>query len=119
MNSTLESKPPVAGLPEGVELVKIGVATKDDYEIVGGRILKGPRPLAASGVIVKPAEGYIFVEKKFDIKTYETQYAAVKQIDPATVKETLTFTVDNQGDLDAVNAGLAHLKTLPGFVSSE
>jgi hypothetical protein len=116
---TPTARPLVYGLPAGVELVRIGLAEENDYEIVGNAIYKGPRQLAASGVIVKPADGYTFEKSKFDMNSYSDTYIVTKIIDPTTVKQTVTFTVANQADLDAVHSALEALKKLNGFVSAE
>jgi hypothetical protein len=106
--------PPVAGLPEGVSLVRIGVAGPEDFEIVGGIIYRGPRIGAASGVIVQPAKGWTF---RCDIK--DMTYFPVKAIDPTTIKSTLTFVVTNSFDQANVHAAIEKLKSLTGFVSEE
>lgn len=115
---TPTAKPPVSGLPEGVVFDHIGVAEEHDFEIVNGVIYQGPRPLAASGVIVKPADGYTFEKKKFDIGAYADTFVPAKIIPATTVHQTVTFTVTNQMDLDAVHQALDALKTLNGFVSA-
>ncbi len=109
-------QPQVAGLPEGVELVGLRAATADDYELVrddkGPHILKGPRAGAASGVIVKPADGYKFV---FDLREYG--FLAIKQIAPKNIVVTAKFTVDNVYDEETINGLIERMKSVPGFVS--
>ncbi len=108
-----------------MELVKIGVAGEEDFELVGSLLLKGARPGAASGVIVKPAEGYSFQPAmRADITSLELRpgmagtYMAVKQ-NPAPIEITATikFSVANTFDQKVVEDTLAALKGLPGFIS--
>src|ERR1700722_19218456 len=110
--------PPVAGLPTGVELVRLGTASTEDYELVndsnGVHIYKGPRVGAASGVIVQPADGYSF---RFDIRSMA--YFTVKNIDPKTITATVKFTVTNDYDQQSVEVLLERLKSMAGFVSIE
>ena len=108
------AQPPVKGLPEGVDLVRIGIAADEDYEIVGGKIFKGPRAGAASGVIVQPAQGYMF---HADIR--DLSYFPVKIIPPETVKATVTFTYSNSYDQEGVEKALKFLESIPGFVGIE
>ena len=67
----------IPDLPEGVDIVKVGMAGREDFEFIGGRIEKGPRSNAQ--VIVKPQKGYDFV---FDIE--RNCYAVQKvEVEPA------------------------------------
>lgn len=112
--------PTIKGLPEGVELVHIGPAQKDDFELINeiddkglpvSRIYPGPRLGASSGIIVKPAEGYTFVA---DIKTMS--YRVVKKLpEVMTITIHAKFLVDNQLDADVVNDRMEELKKLPGY----
>jgi hypothetical protein len=108
--------PPVLGLPEGVQLLRIGAAEADDYELVstGGviQIFKGPRVGAASGVIVVPAEGYSF---RFDIKTYS--YYVVKNLPPTEIHVELVFNVTTDVDSKNIDLLIDRAKMLPGFQS--
>lgn len=113
---------PIKGLPDGVELVKIGVATADDYELINevdpktgqgiARIYHGVRPGASSGIIVKPAEGWSF---RADIRTMS--FVPVKMFaQPLTISATAKFAVDSDYDEQTVKQALEKLKALPGFV---
>ena len=114
---TPTSNPPVAGLPIGVELVKFGAATADDYELVnelsGTKIYKGPRVGAASGVIVKPADGYAF---RFDIRSLS--YFVVKEIPATTIIINAKFVVTNDFDRQSVDVLLGHIKSMPGYIAT-
>ena len=62
----------VPDLPEGVEIAKIGRAGQDDFELIEGKLFKGPR--SSSQVIVRPAPGYEFV-----YNILNNGYSVVKQ----------------------------------------
>jgi hypothetical protein len=109
--------PTIKGLPEGVELVHIGLAQKGDFELINelndsvSRIYPGPRAGASSGIVVKPAEGYAFVA---DVKNM--CYRVAKKLpEPLTITARLRFVVENQMDADAINERLEQLKNLPGY----
>lgn len=108
----------IAGLPVGIELVKFDTAGAEDYELIsdntGVHIMKGPRIGAASGVIVKPAQGYSF---RYDIRSMS--YFAVKNIPPKTITAVVKFVVTNDYDEQSVEVLMNRLKTMPGFVSLE
>lgn len=113
--------PDVKGLPEGVEWDHFGTAGADDFELIGGKIIKGIRPNAASGVIVKPATGYTFQPARwFDIRIYEfvdgnpNEFTVVKTTDPVTIKVAGTYVVTNTDDAKTVRDALAKLSNLPG-----
>ena len=118
-----QPQPPIKGLPDGVVLVRIGVATDDDYEITNhvdpvsreatAIIYKGPRAGAASGVIVAPAEGYVF---RPNIKTMG--YDPVKVFPAKTIKATVEFSVSNSYDEQTVVLALEKLKQVPGFIET-
>lgn len=116
--------PSIKGLPEGVEFLELGVAGDNDFELVGDLIFKGRRPNAASGVLVKPADGYTFQPSmKADIRNFvlvrgpENSFMPVKQMAQAlTVEATATFAFTNESDKDIAMAAIAELKGLPGFV---
>ena len=119
-------QPPVAGMPEGTELVRIGVAGDDDFELVGPLILKGKRAGAASGVIVRPAKDYTFQPAKFfDMKTFQLvdgpkdSYMPVMQEVSKEITVTLKVSITNSFDEKVLSDTLAALKGLPGFVSLE
>lgn len=101
----------IKGLPEGVEVVRIGLAGEDDYELVGDKISKGRRMGAASGVIVKPLEGYSF---RFNI--LDLNYIAVKTFAPLNIKATASFTVTDSYDKQTVDSYLKRISDIPGFV---
>lgn len=105
-------EPAMKGLPEGVDFVEFRTAAEEDFELVGGEIFRGHRAGAASGVIVKPAEGYTF---RADIRKIGT-YFAVKKLPNTEIVATVKFVVDNSFDLETVNGRLEKLKDLPGFV---
>lgn len=107
----MSTTPPVAGLSEGVEFVKFGLAGDEDFEIVDGIIYKGKRQGAASGVLVKPAPGYVFRPlKTFDIRNYvlvdglPNQFMAVQQFPPLEMNVQTKFTVNNSFDRDVLVA---------------
>lgn len=108
MGSTAQ---PIKGLPEGVELVRLGTAGDEDYELVGEQIFKGPRAGAASGVIVQPAQGYIF---RVDIRSLS--FVPVKMIPITKRTFTVEFAVDNELDLRLILDRVDKLKDIPGFV---
>lgn len=108
----------IPGLPEGVEVIRIGIAGPEDFEIVGTAepgvhlITKGARAGSMSQIIVRPAPGYQFLwnlrSLSFDaVKTFEA---------PAIMERTVKFSVTNQRDLDAVNDALDRIKALPGYI---
>jgi len=111
---------PIKGLPEGVELVQIGVAKADDFELINEvdpktgvsvtRIYQGMRPGAASGVIVKAADGWSF---RCDPKTMS--FFPVKNFPALSITATASFSVTNSFDQDAVKSALEKLKQVPGF----
>lgn len=108
----------IPGLPEGVECVRIGIAEPEDFEIVGTvdptvqAITKGARAGSMSQVIVRPAKGFDFL---WNIRTLSFDVVKVFEA-PAAMERTVKFSVTNQRDLDAVNAALEQLKSLPGYV---
>ncbi len=104
----------IAGLPQGVELVRIGQAGDSDYELIGKLIYKGTRALAASGIIVKPAEGYTF---RYMIK--DLAYAPVKMLPKTEIVATIKFSIEDSFDLQAIDDTLAAMKSMSGFVSAE
>lgn len=107
----------IPGLPEGVVCTKIGIADPDEYELTrfaNGQfeIGKGARMASTSQIIVDPAEGY---EMLYDIRSL-TFRPVKKLVRPLDVVATVKFTVTNQVQMDLVQARLAALKELPGFV---
>jgi hypothetical protein len=113
---TPTEKPPVEGLPTGVEFVRIGYPKKDEYYITnepdgkGGhvaKISKAPEPVPGAGqsteVIIQPADGYGF---RVDIRTMAL--VATKVWPPKQL--SAKFTVDNQADQDAITAKLNQIK---------
>lgn len=65
--------PQINGLPEGVTCVRFGVATDNEYEIIGSNITRGPRQGTVSQVIVAPAKGWKFM---IDIRNPDFYYPA-------------------------------------------
>jgi hypothetical protein len=124
---------PVEGLPIGVDYVRIGTPTENEYYITnepdgkGGhemRIVQGPSAAAFASptphltlppnaaVIVKPTVGWKF---RASIKTFS--FWPVKEINPPVrIAKAVTFEVDNAYDQDSVNLALDNLKKIPGFV---
>lgn len=108
----------IPGLPEGVECVRIGTATADDYEITNSvhtddppSITKGPRIGSATQIIVRPAAGWEF---RFDIRTLS--FRLVKKLDtPLEITRTVKFVVSNALDQGIVEDRLDSLKDLPGW----
>lgn len=122
---TPTEKPAVEGLPEGVELLRFGVAGDDDFELMGSLILKGARPGAASGVLVRPAEGFTFQPSQiFDIREFKMvdgpkgTFMPVKQMEaPLMITATVKLALTNSFEQKIVDDALAALKGLPGFLS--
>ncbi len=118
-------KPVVAGLPEGIDFLKFGVAGDDDFELVGTFIYKGKRPGSASGVLVKPADGYTFQPlQSFDIRAFKLMdgppntFMPVKQMQvPTMITATIKVAVKDSFEQKIVDDALAALKGLPGFLS--
>lgn len=113
--------PDVSGFPDGLKFIRFGAAKEDEFELLGGKIIKGVRPNAASGVIVEPAEGYTFQPSRwFDIRIYEfvdgnpNEFTAVKATEPTTIKVEGTYVVTNVDDAKTVRDALAKLTNLPG-----
>jgi hypothetical protein len=105
------------GLPAGAKFVRIGLAGENDYEFVGGQILKGERPGAASGVIVEPEPGFTFLERP-DIRTLQHVWIPAKLFDkPVEIKVTMTYSVNNSFDQDNIEMLLENIQNVPGFVS--
>lgn len=119
--------PPVAGLPEGVELVRIGLAGDEDFELVGGTIFRGKRAGAASGVIVRPAKGYTFQPlqtwggiTQLWIPGPPNAFMVAKQLEvPEMITATLKIAVTDASEKKIVEDALEALKSLPGFMSLE
>jgi hypothetical protein len=92
---------------------------------VGELLIKGKRASAASGVLVKPADGWTFQPLRiFDIKSLSIQsgpegaYMAVKQQEaPTPITVTLKLAISNSFDKMVVDQILEDLKGMPGFVS--
>lgn len=122
---TPSEQPAVAGMPEGIDLVRIGVAGDEDFELVGTFIYKGTRPGAASGVIVRPAKGFTFQPlQSFDIKAFKlvdgppNTFMVVKQMEiPTMITATVKVAVANSFEQKIVENTLDALKGLPGFLS--
>lgn len=115
-------------MPEGVKFVGIGIAKDEEFELLDGKIFKGPRPTSTAQMLVQPADGYLFQPQElFDIRKFEmvpgpaNQFMAVAKVDPSTATITVTakFAVANKFERDTVTGTLAKLKGLPGFVSME
>ncbi len=123
----MADKPAVAGLPEGIDptSVRIGVAGDEDFELVGGIIYKGKRANAASGVLVKPAEGFTFQPlqiwggiKELWILGPPNTFMPVKQMEtPEMITVTLKLAVTNSSEQKVIDDTLSALKGLPGFLS--
>lgn len=120
----------IAGLPEGVELVRFGIATADEFEVLNDTtttdaplLSRGPRAGSSAQVIVRPSEGWEFRRKRaYDIKILESLetpfFGPVKILAaPLEITATVTFRVESDQDHDGINLALAALKRLPGFVS--
>ncbi len=117
----------IAGLPEGVEAVRFGVAGADEFEIVNDptnreapMIMKGQEGFpgaSMNAVIVKPAEGWIF-RGYFDPRRYMTIYAPARRLaQPETTIITLVATDTFEKQKIAEAAEVA--KFIPGFVPPE
>lgn len=114
----------IPNLPEGIEAYAMQVAGDDDFELVGGQILKGKRAGSAAGLLVRPAAGYSFETRKVaNIRDFTVSdagdgtYMVVKQESPVQITATLKVTVSNSFDQSIVDNALGALKGLPGFVS--
>ncbi len=84
------------------------------YVEPAGRRRRGPRAGAASGVIVRPANGYAF---RYDIRSLS--YFAVRQIPAKTIVASFKFVVTNDYDAQSVEVLLDRLKSMAGYVTSE
>lgn len=128
----VEQTKPILGLPEGVELIDFHPAGPDDFELIRmgeeTHIYKGVRLGAASGVKVKAAEGFEFVqvgfEKIFDMRDYKSvdgrpEFSVARKIEPQNITVTAKFTVTNALELKALDDALAGLPKMPGFVGVE
>lgn len=100
-------------------MVRFAPAGDEDFELVGNTILKGKRVGAASGVLVKPSDGYAFRPLMvFDIRDYklvkgpEGQFMVVKQFPPMEMPVEAKFAVSNSFDQDVVNIIQAALNDL-------
>jgi hypothetical protein len=108
-------KPPVEGLPEGVDLVRIGLPKENEYYILnsteGPCVYQGQHANMAGAVVVKASEGYTF---RANIRT--GGYDVVKLLPkPLEITATMTFSVNNSYDQDTVKAFLEKAKHVPGF----
>lgn len=99
----------IPGTPEGIEVVRMGIAGPDDFEIVGNSIQKGKREGTISQVIVRPAKGWEF---RFDARRYGLW--PVKMLDaPAEVTYELKFKFTALDDQEHVET--AFLKMLESW----
>jgi hypothetical protein len=107
----------IPGLPEGIDVVRIGIAKVEEFEIINQidgsvRIVKGRREGTNTQVIVKPADGFAFA---FDIRTLS--YNIVKLLtQPREITATLKFSVMTEEDTKLVEDALDRLRQLPGYV---
>jgi hypothetical protein len=111
-------KPPVEGLPEGVDLVRIGLPKDAEFYILsdhnGPCVYQGQHANMAGAVVVKASEGYTF---RANIRT--GGYDVVKLLPkPLEIAATLKFTVNNSYDEATVRAYLDKAKQVPGFESA-
>lgn len=102
----------IEGLPEGVELVRVGIPRADEFELYGTSISKGPRGDSVSQLVVRPAQGWEF---KYDIRAYG-YVPTLMLTKPLVMTATVTFRVNNRSDWNEVNDGLNALAKLPGYV---
>ncbi len=120
---------PIEGLPEGIEVVRIGNPRPGDIEILRHEeefyyqtaLDRGHTSTAQ--VIVKAIEGYeLRPKRQFDIRTYESveiqgAFTLVKILDePQEIVATLKFRCETQQDADAIEERLADVRRLPGYV---
>lgn len=125
--------PQVKGLPEGVEFTGSFLpASADDFELIregpDAYIYKGIRAGAASGVTVRPAAGYVFVqtgfEQYFDIKAYKQvnarpMFVATKSLPPKTMTLTVKFSITNELQATQMETSLKAIPEMPGYISHE
>lgn len=112
------------GLPDGVEAYKVGIPSENEFELAGLSIYKGGRvPGTAAGVIVRPSKGYTFQPLQVaDIRTLtikdgpERMYMVVKQQETTPCKVTINFSITNSFDQAMLDAALAAISRIPGFV---
>lgn len=110
----------IPGLPQGVELVRIGVAEAEDFELTSDAgahaITKGPRAGSMAQVIVRPVAGWTFVPF-FDARMYRQVFVpsqALAAPEETVLKFVATSTFEKEKIAQAVEAA----KTVPGFVAS-
>lgn len=95
----------IPGTPEGVEIVRIGIAGPDEFELIGDHIEKGKREGSISQVIVKPAPGWAF---RFDIVSYELK--PYKLLDaPVEVTYEIKFKFTGANDQQRVEAAFTKM----------
>lgn len=109
----------IEGLPEGVELVRIGVCGPEEFEVTNDPtnenppiISKGPRQGSNTQVIVRPAPGFKF---SFDIRGYHFQIEKLLA-QPREIAASFRFKVETEQDTQIVEKALESLRKLPGFV---
>jgi hypothetical protein len=92
----------IGGLLPGLKLVRLGLATDDEYEQIGDRIVKGPR--GWSQIIVEPLEGWKLI---YDISA--DCYRAVKVL-PEPRIFSVQFEARNEADLERLDK----MRQMPG-----
>lgn len=103
----------IQGQPEGVEIIRIGIAKPDEFELIDGHIEAGTREGSTSQVIVRPAPGWAF---KFSIAAYAL--IPVKMLPaPIEVTYTVKFKVDCEQDAAGVDKFMEKLKECPNLWS--
>lgn len=115
-----------SSMPEGVQFVGIGIAKDNEFELLDGKLFKGPRATSTAQVLVQPAPGFLFQPQEFfDIREFKmkpgpaNQFMVVAKVNPEPTNLTVTakFAVSNQFERDTVVDIVGKLKALPGFVS--
>lgn len=120
----------IPGLPEGIEVTRIGIADANEYEVTNDPtnpdpplITKGARPGSASQIVIRPAEGYAFKQKRiFDIRQFEwidqPFYDVVRVLKtPAEISGLFKFSVDTEEDRQMILKVFERLQATPGYVS--
>jgi hypothetical protein len=99
------------GTPEGVEIVRIGISSAQEFELVGGLIYKGGRNNSISHVVVRPLPGW-----SFELDEDLGGLVPVRPFpNPVDIVVTCRYRVNNSREKDTVYSGLDAMKRMPGF----
>jgi hypothetical protein len=121
----------IPGLPEGVECVRIGPATPEEFQLQEWdgelRIFRGEDFASRlSQIVVQPSEGYVFqfARDSFDERTSEHaqgRWIASKIIDGRfqRIQTFMTFEPKTELDFSVMKRMLDSLHELPFFVDED